>query len=310
MTRLMAALALVAAIDTAGARPQPPGKDPASLLLIDAVAFDRDGRTVADLSRDDLEVWIAGYRVPIEMLTAVTPANAAEEGRSIVLVLDDITLEPPLVSRVRDIARRFVDRILPGDEMAIVPLSGGTMEPSGDRARLLRAIDAYNARAIGVIPFDSLGQQVLTTVASISRQLAQPSVRRKTIVGIGAAWLFDTPIPPPLVGRDLRPEWVDAMRAAALAPASLYVIDPGGVGMLPVTSGTSGFARETGGHAFVNTNDVDGAADRILREAGHYYLIGVADPPVQRKADLRELDVRSKRRGVTIRARRAIPGAS
>ena len=73
-------------------------------------------------------------------------------------------------------------------------------------------------------------------------------------------------------------------------------------------SGSSGFARETGGYAFANTNDVDGAVERIMREAGFYYVIGIADPPVGRKADLRELDVRVLRRGVTVRARRAIPG--
>jgi len=51
------------------------------------------------------------------------------------------------------------------------------------------------------------------------------------------------------------------------------------------------------------------AAERIMREAGSYYVIRVADPPVGRKANLRELDVRVLRRGVTVRARRAIPGA-
>jgi hypothetical protein len=37
-------------------------------------------------------------------------------------------------------------------------------------------------------------------------------------------------------------------------------------------------------------------------------VIRVTDPPVGRKADLRELDVRVLRRGITVRARRAIPG--
>ena len=99
------------------------------------------------------------------------------------------------------------------------------------------------------------------------------------------------------------------MRAMASANATLYVIDPGGLGTSRMLGGSSGFARETGGYAFLNTNDVSGAADRILREAGSYYLIGVADPPVGRKADLRDLDVRVLRRGVTIRARKAVAGA-
>ena len=47
----------------------------------------------------------------------------------------------------------------------------------------------------------------------------------------------------------------------------------------------------------------------IMREAGSYYVVEVVDPPVGRQADLRDLDVRAMRRGVSIQARRAIPGA-
>jgi hypothetical protein len=86
------------------------------------------------------------------------------------------------------------------------------------------------------------------------------------------------------------------------------LIDPKGVGTSPTLSGSSGFARETGGQTFANTNDVSAAADRIMREAGSYYVIRITDPPVGRKADLRDLDVRVLRRGITVRARRAIPG--
>jgi hypothetical protein len=99
------------------------------------------------------------------------------------------------------------------------------------------------------------------------------------------------------------------MRAMAAASATLYVVDPGGVGTAPfATGGASGFARETGGHAFMNSNDYDAAVDRIFKETSNYYVLDVADPPVGRKAELRELDVRVKRPGVTVRARKWIPG--
>jgi VWFA-related protein len=139
--------------------------------------------------------------------------------------------------------------------------------------------------------------------------LSEASEGRKAVVAIGAGWLFDTPIQPQTISRDLRPEWVDAMRAAASAHVSLYVIDPAGVGMRPADAGSSGFARETGGHAFLNTNDINGAVDRILRELDTYYVLSAQDPPVGRKADLREVEVKVLRRGVTVRARRGIPPA-
>ena len=37
-------------------------------------------------------------------------------------------------------------------------------------------------------------------------------------------------------------------------------------------------------------------------------MVVVADPPVGRKFDLRKLEIKSVRKGVTIRARQLIPG--
>ena len=276
--------------------------------MIDAVAVDRNGAPVVDLRQDEMEVWIGHFLVPIDSFSAVTPASDDRNARLIVLVLDDMTLPLTELGRARDVARHFVTRMLPGDRMAIVTLDGGSMETTGDRSRLLRAIDTYNVRATGVVRIDVLGEHVLKTMGAYARQLAEASEGRKIIVGIGSGWIFDRPIPPPAAGHDLLPEWVDAMRAMALANVTLYAIDPSGVGARRVDGGDAGFARATGGHAFVSTNDLNGAADRILREASNYYMIGVMAPPVGRDADLRELDVRVKRRGVTVRAREAVSG--
>jgi VWFA-related protein len=288
-------------------RAQRSAERPSAEILIDAVFLDKNHNPVTDLRRDEVEVWISGFRVPVDTFIAVTPETGDRSGRSIVLLLDDVTLPLALVPRAREVARRFVERMLPGDQLSIVAVNGSVTESTGERPALLRAIDRYHTQLSGVTPVDALGEHVLETITSLARQLGSAGDRRNAIVGIGSAWLFDTPIPPPSIGRDLRPEWTAAIATLASTNSTFYVIDPSGVGMR-TDGGSSGFARETGGHAFVNTNDVNQAADRILREAGHYYLIGVTDPPIQRKAELRELDVRVLRRGLTVRARRGIPG--
>ena len=280
-------------------------------IEIDTVFVDRAGNPVRDISRDEVEVWIAGYRVPLDKFMQVTPDDALRSRRSIVLLVDDITLDPALTPRVREAGRHMVGRMNPGDQMAIVSLSGDTTSSTDDSVALLRALDRVNPRASGVLRPDDLGAQVLKTIETLSTQLAESGARRRTIVGLGSGWLFDTPLPPLMSGgRELRSEWMAAMRAIAAANVTLYVIDAGGVGRYRLPGGEAGFARETGGFAFLNTNDVRAAADQIMTEASTYYILGIADPPRFRTAPLREVDVRVKRRGVTARARRAIAGSA
>jgi VWFA-related protein len=277
----------------------------APLLHIDVVAVNNRGIPIEDLKPGEFELWINGYQIPIETVTFVGPSKP-ERPRTIVIVLDDVAVNPTMMPRVREAARRFVNRLSPGDRMAVVSLDGSTMKSTDDRALLLKAIEDYRVLAFPT-RLEDLFAHVLDTVTTLSRQLSEASEGRKAIVAIGAAWLFDTPIQPQTISRDLKPEWVQAMRATASAHVSLYVIDPGGVGMRPANTGSSGFARETGGHAFLNTNDINGAVDRILRELDTYYVLSAQDPPVGRKADLREVEVKVLRRGVTARARRGIP---
>lgn len=304
MKTILAAVALTALFQT----PSPQSPSVQAQLRIDVVALNGAGAPVTDLKPSEFEVWISGYRVPVEDVTFVTPEGT---GRTVVLLLDNMAVGPVLTARVKEAARAVVKQMADGDRLAVVPLQGERTEFTDDRARLLRAIDGYSFTGF---PFriEDAGANVLRVVTALSRQMAElPGGWRKPILAIGAGWMFDTPLPPPTVStRDLHQEWVAAMRAMALANTSLYVIDPAGVGAAPyaVYGGASGFARETGGFAFMNTNDLAGTAARIWKESGTYYLLRVADPPVQKGADLREVDVRVLRKGITVRARRGIPG--
>lgn len=283
------------------------GQASEGLLRIDAVAVTRGG-AAATVTAQDIEVWLNGRRLTIESVRAVTSASDPAAGRLFVLLLDDVTIEPAMVLRVRDAAQRFARRMRPGDRVAILPLSGGVLEVTADPARVQARIGAFN-QAGGHIPLDRLGAHLLSTLAAISRDLAEAPERRRTIVAIGSGWLLDTPIPPPQVAPEIRGEWTAAVGAMGRTDLTYYVIDPAGVGRSPTARG-GGFARDAGGHAFINTNDIDGAVDQILRDADSYVEILVKDPPFGRGAPLRELEVRSKQPDVTIRARRWIPGGA
>src|SRR5262245_24696845 len=307
MTRLLLALTLAAPLGSVLARQTPEPARPAGQLQIDAVAVDRNGRPVMDLRPQEFEVWIGPDRVPIDTVTVVTPESAGSE-RTTVLILDDLTIALDQMARVRDVARRFVTRMAPGDRLAITTFNAQAAEFTSDRAKLLKRIDDFTVAASGAVRLEDLGERFLDVLKVMSQQLAEFPSHRKTFVAVGSSWLFDAPLPPPIAGRDLAPQWIDTMRALAASHASLYVIDPGGVGARPVRG--RGFADQTGGTASVNTNDFDQAVDRILSEAVNYYILSVGDPPIRKGAPLRDLDVRVLRKGVTVHARRAIPGSS
>jgi hypothetical protein len=63
-------------------------------------------------------------------------------------------------------------------------------------------------------------------------------------------------------------------------------------------------AEETGGFATVDRNDVQGAFARIVRENSTYYVLGYYPSNERRDGRFRRLEVRLKRPGLQVRARR------
>jgi VWFA-related protein len=292
-----------AALGLALVATQPPA---APTLRVDLVATTSDGRPVDGLAADDLEVRIGAYRLPVESLRHVTPGDD-DASRHLVLLLDDVTLPAQEAPRVREIAKRLVDRMAPADRMSIATFNGELMEATGERARLMQRLDRYNGLTAGVITVDRVGRYFLELLTQLCRRVPE-GTPRPIVVALGAGWVFDTPIPPPDVGPPVREEWTGALRAMAQAHATLYVIDPVGVGPRAASRRDGGFARETGGLAYINTNDFAGAVEQVMRDAVDYYAIRLADPPIGRMADLRPLEVTSRRRDVTLRARRWLTG--
>ena len=92
------------------------------------------------------------------------------------LLLDDMAVHPTALPRIRETARRFVNRMSPGDRMAVVSFNGGAMTATDDRAQLLKTIDDYYT---GGFPMrlEDAGVHVLNTVTTMSRQLAEAAGR-------------------------------------------------------------------------------------------------------------------------------------
>lgn len=70
------------------------------------------------------------------------------------------------------------------------------------------------------------------------------------------------------------------------------------------SEGSEGLAAETGGFTIKNTNDLAEGVKRIARESESYYMLGYRPPASPLDGRFHEIDVKVRRGGVRVRARR------
>jgi VWFA-related protein len=271
-----------------------------AFVELDAVVVDGHDRTVRGLHQADFQIKEDGRPITVTSFTEVSAAGISGQGdrRSVVLLLNDTGARPTGTLIVPGIARLFMSRARPVDEVAVVRLSQRDDEAVGDRNQALARIDEYRG---GIVPFFGREtiENVLKTVARVSRQLEPLAHRRKNLVCIGPRTVCDIYLPVPK-STLLWPYWVEALSATARANVSVYAVDPSGVrGQL---DRGGGLTDHTGGAAIIS-NNYEPAADRIWDEAGHYYLLGYT--PTATARDLHSIDIKVKGDGLHVRARQS-----
>jgi VWFA-related protein len=177
-------------------------------------------------------------------------------------------------------------------------------------------------------------RRTLTAIENVSRWLADVQGRRKALLLFGEGIDYDVYDP---YNRDTSSALVlDTQRAVAAAQranVNVYGIDPRGLngfGDMIDISGRSdypqlefgtfrgflhelrlsqesliGLSDQTGGLAIVNTGDVAGGLGRIVLDNSRYYLLGYySDSKRWSRNKFLKIDVRMKRPGLDVRARR------
>jgi VWFA-related protein len=157
--------------------------------------------------------------------------------------------------------------------------------------------------------------------------------RRKAMVIIGEGIDYDVYAALGERGSTAATIWLEMQEAVAAATRgndSIYTIDPRGQsnpmvesialqavgddGVLPLMQEAQRsillsqdnlrlLAQETGGFATLNRNDVRGAFERIVSENSTYYLLGFYSANARREGRFRDLEVRVRRQGATVRHR-------
>jgi len=262
------------------------------IVHLDVSVLDRDRRPVRGLTQADFTVLEDGKPQPIVAFASIdvpeapAPTEPAAwlrdvppdirtneiarkpEGRLFVLLLDDglIPQDPAATASAKRIARLAIDKLGPADQMAVVFTVGrGAQNFTGDRARLLAAVDTLNpGYAKHLLGWDTavwdelLKKWVLTTdgdagfrlgsvrtLESVADTLIAAPQRRKAIIYVSPGVMADLEMnsQPSLIGpgtsqlirsenAGLVARLPELYRRMQRANVTIYAVDPTGVGGL------------------------------------------------------------------------------
>ena len=293
MTKTAAAVAAVALALAQGSASE--------FVELDIVALDRQGVPVPNLTQSDFEIKDGGARVAIRTFAEVRARGIGQdEERSVVLLMDDVSVPNGGTTPMRMIARVLLAPTRAADEIAVVRLSHERDEAFGDVESARDRIDEYRGGALPYSPRDT-PESMLRATARVASQLEPIEHRRKAIVCVGLTVVCDVPAPVAASTESFRRSWAAAVSAAARANASVYMVDPTGLTQRGGVASGAGLVGATGGAAIRNSNDFGAAAERIWREASDYYLLGYWGDSATRRP--RAIDVHTDRRDVRLQAR-------
>jgi VWFA-related protein len=269
------------------------------------------------------------------------------EGRLYVLVLDapstatmpaDYREGQAYTLRTKQVAKQFVEEVMrPGDQVAVVHAQGTARDAqtfTTDRRLLLASIERFGRGLSGNIDSTMQGKELVArnltsyaVIRSLAERLGAIDGKRKAIIWIGGQIDFNparistrnrTPGSPRIDIADSAAEldaaYRETIRAAGAHNVAVYSVDPAGaqpdVGEDEQSRVASlrAMAEETGALAVVNTNSFSPAFARISSELSSSYVLGFA-PDAPGRTGFHRLTVRVRRPGLTVRARRFVPGA-
>jgi hypothetical protein len=250
------------------------------------------------LTREDFEIKEDGKAVDVKTFVAVSARGSTrlDDGRSMVVLLDDVGMGPAATKSIRVIATYLASLAGPGDDLIVLRLSNRDDEPYGDQALAFARIGEYQAGAARFDPFQST-QGVLKFITDVARRFEGAERRRKMVVCVGSSRLCNVRQPNRYSPGTIWMDWVDAVGSAARANLSVYALAANRGGFAG-----GGLVEATGGELFASSSDLRPAIERIWEDASHHYLLGYW--PSGSSRELHSIGVKVARKGVRVLARK------
>lgn len=330
------------------------------VVTLDVSVLDSQRRPVRGLTAADFVVLEDGVEQQIDSFTEVAlpapappPAGwwndvaddvktstAADTGRLLLMVIDEAHIPLNKTAIVKKIGHEIVDRMAPGDRMALVyTQKNGYSQDFTDEPRLIReAVERFIPGGEGVGFGSSPGRptgnvddidnsaqgsgcayftrQTLDTIEKAAAYASALPGRRKAmflVSELGAPTNPDSPCY--LDGLDI---WREAQRGNVnIYPISPSAMEAGfDIGSstadeatatrdqaVELRDGLRTLADNTGGFAIVSTNDFARGVEQVYTENGSYYLIGYSSSSTKDRGKFRDIEVTVRRPGLEVRAR-------
>ena len=289
------------------AQEPPPIKVDVGLVNVAFTARDARGKLVADLSRDEIEVLEDGIVQPVQFF-----GRSADLPLQFALILDMSGSQDRFNHEHRDDLAAFATRALTPADKALLICFGNRIRVASDFTasshQLLDGLDQFRKdKTRALMPelepdgTRSGGTALFDAIYYTARlKMMEPGARKALIV------LSD--------GEDNSSarDVIEAIEAAQASDALIYTVryTESRRGRLSARNryGTTEMTRlagETGGAAFDSSKtDVAAALAEVSAELRGLYDLGFATTNPNRDGIFRKLEIRSKRPGVSIRARR------
>ena len=344
--RLVLILLLLAAGAAAQQPAQPTFRAGTDLVRVDVTVTQRGDEPVTDLTIEDFEiteddvpqaiqtlkfVQVDGTRTtnldePLEIRSkqhALLEA-ARDDVRLFAIFLDDyhIAKRPEITVPLRDVLARFINQLGPNDLVALMePLTTlYDLKYTRSKPELLARVRNFEGRYGETFPVKSVIEEAqlsqrnwmelrsgvtLSALKALATQMGGLRDGRKSILFFSQG----PSVRPGSLNDELMRE-ID--EAANRGNVTIHVIDPRPLGSV----GFGGdailrrLAGDTGGRAIVNTNDPMEQLAGVMADASAYYLVGYTPSRRVNDGKFHEIEVRVKRRGVRVTARRGYWAAS
>jgi VWFA-related protein len=203
-----------------------------SLAVFEILAFDKKGRDVPGLSKNDFIVTEDG--APQEV-AGLSPGDGSTVPRSIILIIDYSVSQLPFIESSVAAAKALVDRLKPNDRMAIVTDDVALLAPfTRDKLKLKDGLDSLRRRAMSK-RFGRSEQYsaLLATLKELTSGVERPIIIIQTD-GDELSSLRNTAVAPPgaeapVMPRDSSKEYSleDIYTAAEKTRAPIYAVIPG-----------------------------------------------------------------------------------